>query len=110
MLPRRLPRKPRREGVIRSPSHRAFVRSHECSVPGCDRQPIECAHVRKGTDAGVGMKPGDNWTISLCRGHHAEQHTHGEGWFAAWYKIDMKALAAEFWEKSPHGARKRRAA
>lgn len=108
MLPRRLAKPKRRETVVRSPSHRAFVRSHACSVPGCDRMPIECAHVRRGANGAMGAKPGDDWTISLCSAHHAEQHMVGELKFMLVHKLDMAALAAEFWQASP--ARKRRAA
>lgn len=73
-----------------------------CCVPGCDVRPIEAAHVRLGTDAGMGQKPGDQWAISLCSIHHHEQHAIGEFSFAKAYKIDMKAIAQEFAAKSPH--------
>lgn len=63
---------------------------------------IECAHVRTGTDGGMGMKPGDRWCISLCKDCHARQHAMGEATFSASYGIDMKALAAEFFQRSPH--------
>lgn len=52
MLPSRLPKKSRRETAIRSPGHRAWVRSHYCSVPGCMAQPVECAHVRTAANSG----------------------------------------------------------
>ena len=66
------------------------------------RTPIECAHVRSGTDGGVGVKPSDKWTISLCAYHHRQQHHIGEAAFEARYKIDLKALAAEFARRSVH--------
>ena len=47
------------------------------------------------------MKPGDEWTISLCRWHHARQHQIGEGSFESAYGIDMIALAYEFARLSP---------
>ena len=80
----------------RCPSHLNFVRSHACCVTGCQGAPIEVAHVRTGTDGGTSMKPSDNWTISLCAPHHAEQHAIGEPAFEARRGINMKALAAEF--------------
>lgn len=86
---------------LRSPSHLAFVRGHQCSVAGCDQMPIEAAHVRCGTGGGMGMKPGDDWTISLCRVHHAEQHQIGERAFEQKHALDMKALAQAFAEASP---------
>jgi hypothetical protein len=84
------------------PAHRAWVRRHHCSVPGCMLLPIECAHVRFGTDGGTGLKPSDRHTISLCRSHHAEQHRIGERAFARKYQVDLAALAAEFARVSPH--------
>ena len=60
VLPRLKP-KPPRERVNRScPGHRAWVRRHVCSVRGCQRGPIECAHVRSGTDGGTGLSPPTN--------------------------------------------------
>ena len=102
VLPR-LRSKPPRERVHRScPGHRAWVRRHDCSVRGCRRTPIECAHVRTGTDGGAGLKPSDKWTISLCAFHHREQHQIGEGAFEQKYALDLRMLAAEFARRSPH--------
>jgi hypothetical protein len=101
-LPDRLTR-PRRGREARScPAHRAWVRRHRCSVPGCEARTIECAHVRVGTDGGQGLKPSDGWTISLCRDHHAEQHKIGEKAFERRYQLDLRSLAAEFARHSPH--------
>ena len=85
----------------RSPAHRAWVRGHACSACGSTTA-IECAHVREGTDGGIGMKPSDRWTVSLCRDCHTEQHRIGEGPFERGAGINLKALAAEFFAKSPH--------
>jgi hypothetical protein len=63
--------------------------------------PIEVAHVRLGSGAGVGQKPDDWNTISLCRGCHAEQHRLGEQTFSKRYGIDMAQMAAEFAKASP---------
>jgi len=85
----------------RSPAHRAFVRGHACS--GCgSTTAIECAHVRVGTDGGVGAKPSDRWTISLCRECHSEQHRIGEPAFEKLVGINMKQLAEAFFKASPH--------
>jgi len=103
MLPPRISRKSdKAERGRRSPAHRAWVRGHQCSVPGCAEMPIECAHVRNGTDGGTGIKPSDRWCLSLCRDHHAEQHRLGEPLFERLHGIDMKKLAAEFFGASPH--------
>ena len=93
---------PTRQKRIRSDAHLKWVRSHRCCVPGCTNVPIQAAHVRTGTDGGTGMKPGDNWTISLCQTHHDQQHNVGEAAFEKTYGIDMKALAKEFARRSPH--------
>jgi hypothetical protein len=82
-------------------AHRAWVRRHRCAVPGCRRVTIECAHVRTGTDGGLGLKPSDKWTISLCQFHHLEQHTLGEAAFEAKHDVDLRELAREFARRSP---------
>lgn len=111
MLPRRLHQNSRRqEDGKRYPAHRKWVRGHACSVPGCEGRPIECAHVREGTDGGVGMKPSDRWTISLCREHHAEQHRIGEGAFERRHGLNLRALAEEFARRSPYLKRSSRRA
>lgn len=104
MLPKRIKKESRRASRWRSPSHCNFVRSHECCVPGCDRRPIEVAHVRIGSGAGISQKPDDFLTISLCGGpdgHHSEQHRIGEKSFEKRHGIDMGALADEFARASP---------
>jgi hypothetical protein len=105
-LPARIKSEPMgREKRIRCPSHLKWVRQHMCCVPGCDGRPVEAAHVRSGADGGTGMKPGDDWAISLCTSHHREQHWTGEARFERRHGIDMKALAREFAARSPHKAK-----
>jgi hypothetical protein len=87
--------------VIRSPSFLAFVRRHHCTCveldpTGCDGE-IEAAHVRRGTDGGVGMKPSDCYALPLCREHHAEQHMIGEPAFERKYLFYMLAVADRLW-------------
>lgn len=108
MLPRRIPKQRNRSDRWHSPAHCNFVRSHECCVPGCAGRPIEVAHLRNGTDAGMGRKASDWFTISLCRDCHAEQHRIGEPSFQTLHAIDMHALAAEFAAASPKAAEIRR--
>lgn len=95
-LPARIPKKRKAESRWRSPAYCNFVRSFECCVPGCQLRPIEAAHVRRGSGAGVGQKPDDWHLISLCRDHHAEQHRIGEVSFEALHDIDMRELADAF--------------
>jgi len=103
LLPDRLPTQRGSMRVLRAcPQHRAWVRRHQCSVLGCKRTPIECAHVRSGTNGGIALKPSDRWCISLCTLHHAEQHRIGELAFATRHDLDLAALAARFALCSPH--------
>lgn len=86
----------------RSPAHLSWVRSHRCCVPGCQLMPIEAAHVRRAANGGTGLKPSDAFAISLCREHHAQQHRIGEESFEKRHDINMRDLAREFYQKSPH--------
>lgn len=106
-LPKR--RKPQPMGLreapqVRCASHLQWVRGHFCTVigEGCDGSKIEAAHVRSSLDGGVGLKPGDQWTIPLCGWHHREQHQIGESAFERKYKINMRAIAEGLAARSPH--------
>lgn len=102
-LPPKLPKKKRRELRVRSPAHLAWVRKHSCTVPNCEGQPIEAAHVRIGGEGGTSLKPGDDCTISLCQAHHRRAHQIGERSFAAeigWTVERLQELAASFWQQS----------
>ena len=102
---RKAPRMGVREpGRIRSTAHLKWLRGHLCAIEGkhkCDSK-IEAAHVRIGTDGGTSIKPSDGWTIPLGSGAHREQHAIGEQSFEKRYGIRMKALAEEYWKRSPH--------
>lgn len=102
LLPSRIQRPSRKPEGRSCPAHRAWVRRHHCSVPGCTTLPIECAHVRSGTDGGIALKPSDKWTISLCHQHHAEQHQIGEAAFEKRHGIDIVQIAEHFARLSPH--------
>lgn len=86
---------------LRSPSHRAWVRSHRCSVPGCQQMPIEVAHVNTAANRGMSRKASDAFTVSLCRDHHSESH-RGERTFEAKHNISLLDLAREFYSRSPY--------
>lgn len=67
--------------------------------------PIEAAHIRLGSHAGMGEKPGDDKAIPLCggsMGHHAEQHRIGEASFWKKYGKDPHKMAKQLWSLSPH--------
>lgn len=101
MLPRRIPKQAKRSTRWRSQAHCNFVRSHECSVPGCGGRPIEVAHVRNGSGAGMGQKPCDHRTVSLCRDCHDRQHSVGEVTFWKAAGVDPEALIEAFCKASP---------
>lgn len=96
-LPPRIPKKAKRSSRWRSVSHCNFVRSHACSNCG-SMTAIEVAHVRIGSGAGVGQKPSDWRTVSLCKPCHQLQHT-GERTF--WKGRDVEALIDAFCKASP---------
>ena len=86
---------------LRSRAHCDWVRSHHCSVPGCQLMPIEVAHVNTAANRGISRKASDAFTVSLCRDHHAESH-RGERTFEQRHGVDLMKLAQEFYRKSPH--------
>ena len=71
---------------MRSEKHLAFIRSLPCLVCG-DDQTIDACHVRYSDSAygkvnsGIGAKPGDEWTVPMCRHHHTCQHSGSETGF-----------------------------
>lgn len=102
MLPARLkPDHFKPKARLRSTAHRNWVRTHQCSVPGCTKMPIEVAHVNRAATRGVGQKSSDAQVVSLCRDHHSESH-RGEKTFERRYGLDLMKLAREFYRASPH--------
>ena len=79
--------------------HLAFVRQLPCVACG-KAAPSEAAHVRTGTDGGVGMKPGDRYTVPLCTVCHAKQHRIGELTFWSALRIDPVNAALRLWTVS----------
>ena len=106
-LPRKLPKRPKRDNRVRCPGHLAFIRLHMCVVPGCNDTIIEAAHVRSSRDGGIAMKPGDQFAVSLCHWHHEQQHVMGEPQFQRFFQVDLLGLAQEFARRSPALARYR---
>lgn len=93
----------REPSIIRAPTYLAFVRRHHCTCveidpTGCGGE-IEAAHVRRGTDGGIGMKPSDCYALPLCSEHHAEQHRIGEQSFEKKYRFSMRQVADRLWRK-----------
>lgn len=108
------PRRQKREkmGVrdsaqFRCQGHLQWIRGCRCAMEGREGHAcsgaIEAAHVRTGTDGGMGVKPSDYWTVPFCRdGAHVPQHAEGELAFERANKIDMKAMARQYAAISPH--------
>jgi len=105
-LPPRLPKPAKRASRWRSPAHCNFVRSHACCACGSTAG-IEVAHVRIGSGAGMGQKPDDWSTVSLCGDCHRQQHT-GERTFWQIVGAEPQMLAAEFAAASPKATEIRR--
>ena len=107
-----LPKRRRREKMglrqppkVRCAAHLAFIRGHDCLIRHrtghwCDGK-VEAAHVRRGTDGGVGIKPSDIWTVPLCSIAHAQQHRIGERGFERNWRINLKETAEGLAAKSP---------
>jgi len=102
MLPPKKMKKAKRSTRWRSQGHCNFVRSHHCSIDGCMELPIDVAHVRLGSGAGMGEKPDDFRSVALCAGHHRKQHEIGERTF--WAGIDIEGLIEAFCKVSPKAA------
>lgn len=111
-LPRRQAKKLKRESRWRSQAHLSFIRSFHCSIPECAGMPIEAAHVRLGSGAGIGQKPDDFRAVPLCKECHSSQHTMGEASFWRRYMIvsgqTVEDLLTELCQVSPKAADIRR--
>jgi hypothetical protein len=56
--------------------------------------------VRTGTSAGVGMKPGDRYTVPLCTACHSKQHRLGELTFWSALRFDPLNVELRLWTVS----------
>ena len=80
----------------RRQQHLAFVRQLPCVACG-KAPPSEAAHLRTGTDGGIGVKPGDRYAVPLCITCHAKQHRIGELSFWSALRIDPLSVALRLW-------------
>jgi hypothetical protein len=95
-----LPRAPQKRSLRQHDrKHLEFIRTLPCIQCWRDDE-VVAAHVRKGTDGGMGKKPSDKWTLPLCWLCHRSQHDVGESWFWGLLKIDAHALAERLWKVS----------
>ena len=75
MLPRRIPKKPKRATRWRSQAHTNWIRGFACCVCGSTTN-IAAAHVRLGSHSGISQKPDDWRTVPLCDGPHGNAEGH----------------------------------
>src|SRR5215471_149274 len=98
-IPRIVARSKPKPSSRRRVQHLAFIRQLPCMA--CGRAaPSDAAHVRTGTDSGVGMKPGDRYAVPLCIACHAKQHRLGELTFWSALRIDPLNVALRLWSVS----------
>ena len=98
-IPRTLAPSKAKPNLRRRVQHLAFVRQLPCVACG-KAAPSEAAHVRTGTDGGVGVKPGDRYAVPLCRACHTKQHRIGELTFWSALRIDPLNVALRLWTVS----------
>ena len=98
-IPRPVARGKPKPNLRRRAQHLAFVRQLSCVTCG-KAAPSEAAHLRTGTDGGVGSKPGDRYAVPLCTACHAEQHRVGELTFWSELCIDPLNVAFRLWTVS----------
>jgi hypothetical protein len=87
---RKLPKKQKRSTRFRSQRHCSHIRQHACAACDAD-SPIEVAHYRLGSGAGMGQRPHDWSAAPLCRDCHSLQHSRGERTF--WQEAGKDPLA-----------------
>jgi hypothetical protein len=95
-IPRTVARRKPAPNFRRRVQHLAFVRQLPCVACG-KAAPSDAAHVRTGTDGGLGMKPGDRYAVPLCTTCHAKQHRIGELIFWSALRIDPPNVATRLW-------------
>ena len=98
-IPRSLTPRKSKPDLRRRVQHLAFVRQLPCVACG-KAAPSEAAHVRTGTDGGVGVKPGDRYAVPLCAACHAKQHRIGELTFWSALCVDPVNVALRLWSVS----------
>jgi hypothetical protein len=98
-IPRPVARGKPKPNLRRRVQHLAFVRQLPCVACG-KAAPSDAAHVRTGTDGGVGRKPDDRYAVPLCTACHAKQHRVGELTFWSPLRIDPLSVALRLWTVS----------
>jgi hypothetical protein len=85
---------------MRSAKHLKFIRSLPCLICGDDTGSDAC-HVRysdsffQKLNPGIGRKPGDEWTVPMCRTHHTAQHEGSETGFWKIMRLNPLTIAKQ---------------
>src|SRR5262245_20693812 len=98
-IPRAAARAQAKPSLRRRAGHLSFVRQLSCVACG-KAAPSEAAHVRTGTESGVGIKPGDRYAVHICTACHAKQHRIGELTFWAALRTPPLDVALRLWTVS----------
>jgi hypothetical protein len=77
-----------------------FVAAQPCLI--CQRLPCDAHHLKFAQPRSLGRKVSDEYTVPLCRDHHAELHRHGNE-IAWWANAQIAPLetAQNLWATSP---------
>ena len=83
----------------RDKSHLAHVRKQPCLI--CDRLPVDAHDLRFAQPTAMAKKVSDEFTVPLCRSHHAQLHKdpHERAWWRT-HRIDPLDIASELWDES----------
>lgn len=90
-IPRSVPKSEPRPNMKRNAAHLAWIRTLPSLASGL--KPCVAAHVRVGTDGGMGTKPSDRYTVPLLWNEHQHQHNIGELMFWGGLGIDPTPVA-----------------
>jgi hypothetical protein len=89
----------------KNPKHLAAIRLLPC-VACCSPPPCEAAHIRMRSpehgkiSTGIGSKPSDRWSLSLCHRCHMDQHSRGEKFWWEMQGIDPIPIAIKLYAVS----------
>jgi len=99
-IPRAVVAAKRKPNPKRATQHLAFVREIGICLACGARGPVEAAHVRRGTDGGIGVKPSDKYSVPLDSSCHMTQHRVGEVTFWGNLGIDPLNISLRLWTVS----------
>ena len=86
---------------IRDRAYLDSFKGRPCMICGATDTTV-AAHIRKGGDGGMGLKPSDNLVMPLCYAHHMEQSRAEESFwrkYCGWRIERARAEAMELYEE-----------